>query len=133
MKIRVVQGLPFVQVTLSFQDKSLMLENVVLDTGSASSIFKMDLVSQIGIVPEPHDTVRQVRGVGGIEFVLAKQLDELRVGSLQAKSFSVEIGAMGYGFDFDGILGFDFLQQVGAVIDLNRMKISTSIVDDTGD
>ena len=28
-----------------------------------------------------------------------------------------------YGFDFDGIVGFDFLQQSGAVIDLHRMKI----------
>jgi hypothetical protein len=33
---------------------------------------------------------------------------------------------MDYRFAIDGILGFDFLQQTGAVIDLEKMEIRSS-------
>jgi hypothetical protein len=31
---------------------------------------------------------------------------------------------MGYGFDIDGIIGMDFLAQVGAIMDLGNMLVS---------
>jgi hypothetical protein len=39
MKIRVPDGLPFVKVTLIHQKKVLEIEDVLLDTGSAGTIF----------------------------------------------------------------------------------------------
>jgi len=38
-------------------------------------------------------------------------------------NFAIEVGAMDYGFAIDGIIGTDFLLQVGAVIDLSRLEI----------
>jgi hypothetical protein len=37
--------------------------------------------------------------------------------------FAIEVGAMDYGFSLDGIVGMDFLLQVGAVIDLSRLEV----------
>jgi hypothetical protein len=45
------------------------------------------------------------------------------VGKLQVSDFDIEVGAMDYGFAIDGIIGTDFLLQVGAVIDLSRLEI----------
>ena len=42
---------------------------------------------------------------------------------LSVDDFEIEVGAMDYGFDIDGIVGMDFLIQVGAVIDLERLEI----------
>ncbi|WP_255694982.1 hypothetical protein [Virgibacillus salidurans] len=39
MKINARYGLPFVQIKIEFSGKELFLENVLLDTGSAGSIF----------------------------------------------------------------------------------------------
>ncbi|MCK5525432.1 MAG: hypothetical protein KAI83_20070 [Thiomargarita sp.] len=39
MKIRMRDGLPFVKVTLIHQETVLEIEEVLLDTGSASTIF----------------------------------------------------------------------------------------------
>ncbi len=36
---------------------------------------------------------------------------------------SVEIGPMDYGFDIDGILGFDLIREAKLVIDASRMSI----------
>ena len=41
----------------------------------------------------------------------------------ELKNFEIEIGAMDYGFVIDGIVGINFLHQVGACIDLARLEI----------
>ncbi|WP_260553494.1 hypothetical protein [Clostridium botulinum] len=35
----------------------------------------------------------------------------------------MEIGIIDYGFNIDGIIGIDFLRQIGAIIDLEKMKV----------
>lgn len=40
MNIHVNYGLPFVSVTIQFRNKKLALEKVLLDTGSAGTIFR---------------------------------------------------------------------------------------------
>ena len=39
------------------------------------------------------------------------------------EAFEIEVGAMDYRFEIEGILGMDFLTSVGAVIDLSRMQV----------
>ena len=38
MNLRIIDGLPFVEVTITFRGKSLRLGDVLLDTGSAGTI-----------------------------------------------------------------------------------------------
>lgn len=123
MKIRIKNGLPFISVTLVHHGQRVTLKNVLLDTGSAGSIFSTDKVAGIGLTYEPDDIVHRIRGVGGSEFVFTKRVDMLKVGELQITDFEIELGAMNYGFEMDGIIGLDFLTQVGALIDLDRMEL----------
>ena len=55
--------------------------------------------------------------------MFTKRVDRLSVGDLQVNDFQIEVGAMDYGFDIDGIIGMDFLIQVGAIIDLAKLEI----------
>jgi hypothetical protein len=123
MRIEVRDGLPYVAVTLQYRGQQLDLANVLLDTGSAGTLFAADQVLTVGLQYETHDPVHRIRGVGGAEFVFIKRLDRLSVGELQVSDFAIEVGAMEYGFAIDGIIGTDFLLQVGAVIDLSRLEI----------
>jgi predicted aspartyl protease len=123
MNIRLGDGLPYVMVSITHHGQQLSLENVLLDTGSVGTIFPTDKVLAIGLQYEADDTVRRIRGIGGAEFVFAKKVDRLSLGELQVNNFEVEVGAMDYGFEIDGILGMDFLTQVGAVIDLAKLEI----------
>ena len=45
-------GLPFVPIKIHYRDQVLELRKVLLDTGSASTLLKADIVGVIGIVPE---------------------------------------------------------------------------------
>jgi len=123
MEIFVRDGLPFVFATIIFRGNSLTLENVLLDTGSAGTIFKVDLLIDIGVQPEPYDMTKTVYGVGGKEFVYTKTMDKVMIGSMVSDNFQVEVGKMDYGIDIDGIIGFNFMQSVGMTIDTKKLRL----------
>ncbi len=78
MNLRLQDGLPFIEVTLDHHGQRLILPHVLLDTGSAGSLFAADELLKINVCLEPHDPLRRIRGVGGSEFVFVKTLDHLR-------------------------------------------------------
>ncbi|GIK56645.1 MAG: hypothetical protein BroJett015_23080 [Chloroflexota bacterium] len=123
MKIEVRDGLPYVSAKLTHLGKTITLNNVVVDTGSALTLFRTDDLLQLGILFASDDVVEQVRGIGGVETVVAKRIETISLGGLLLTDFIVDMSAMNYGFVIDGLLGFDFLQQAGAVIDLAAMEI----------
>ena len=123
MRIALRHGLPFVSVTVGYRDRQLQLDDVLLDTGSAETVFSADRLLAIDLLYEADDAVHRIRGVGGAEFVFSKRVDSLSLGDLQVNGFNVEVGAMDYGFELDGILGLDLLMHVGAVIDLAQMDV----------
>ncbi len=123
MKIRLEGGLLYVSTELVYRAQKLTLSEVILDTGSAGTLFSADEAVKLGLVPEPNDPLRRVRGVGGSEFVFSKRLDSLSLGDLSLSSFPIQIGAMDYGFPIQGLIGLDFLMQARAVIDLSGLEI----------
>ena len=123
MKIHIREGLPFITVTLVYQGNQLDFKEALIDTGAAGSVFSADKVASIGLVADPFDSIRQIRGVGGVEFVFVRRIDSLVIGELEVKDFEVEFGVMDYGFEIEGIVGMDFLTQSGVVIDLAQLEL----------
>ena len=124
MQLQLRDGLPFTTVTICYLGNEIEIENVLVDTGSASTIFSADEVAKISIAPEPGDILYAIRGVGGSETVFNRLIDEIRVGDRGIEGFDIEVGGMDYGFPINGILGMDFLARLGAIIDLGNFRIS---------
>jgi hypothetical protein len=57
MNIDVRYGLPFVEVTICYLGNELRLKQVLLDTGSAGTVFSADIVDGIGVRVEPGDVL----------------------------------------------------------------------------
>jgi len=123
MRIDTWRGLPVVSGEVVRDGVTSDLPRVVLDTGSARTIIRSEDLNIVGPPAADAEGVHRVRGVGGYEFVLTDVADELRVGDMSATRFEVQIGTMEYGFEINAILGFDFLTQVGAMIDLSRLEL----------
>lgn len=87
VKLDIKYGLPFCKVTLIYKGKSISLDNVLLDTGSGGTVFKMDKVDEIGITIDKDDTIETISGVGGIEFVYKKTIDGINFGDMEIKDF----------------------------------------------
>jgi len=123
VKLQLRYGLPFCSIKLIYKGKEMILDDVLLDTGSGGTVFKMDKVEEIGITIEEDDIIETISGIGGSEFVYKKHVDSISMGDLNLDNFKVEIGVMDYGFEINGIVGIDFLKSVGAVIDLDKMLV----------
>ena len=67
--------------------------------------------------------IYRISGVGGSEFVYSKTIDSVKIGDMEAKKFPIEIGAMNYGFELDGIIGLDLLQQIKAIINIDKLTL----------
>jgi len=123
MQLLLKDELPFTTVKISYQGEAIEIDNVLVDTGSASTIFAADVLSTINVTPEPDDKLYAIRGVGGSETVFSREIDFVQVGEQRLDQFEIEIGGMDYGFEIKGILGMDFLATVGAIINLREFRI----------
>ena len=123
MQLKLVDGLPFVSVHVLSGSKMVEIPDVLIDTGSASTIFAADIMATVGISPVPEDVLHTIRGVGVVEVVFLRRIDEIWLGRKQLTGFEIEVGGMDYGFAINGILGMDFLQSLGVMIDLKQLEI----------
>jgi len=123
MRLQLRDGLPFTRVAIRYLGKEIEIDNVLVDTGSASMLFAADELARISIIPEPDDTLYAIRGVGGSETVFSRVVEEIRVAQHGVNQFEIEIGGMDYGFEINGVVGMDFLAGVGAIINLKDLRI----------
>lgn len=123
MRLILKDELLFTPIKVAYQGAEIEIHDVLVDTGSAITIFSADIVAQIGIVPEPTDMLHTVRGIGGTEVVFTRRVDYLQIDQQRLVHFEVEIGGMDYGFDINGILGMDFLIQAETIINLRDLKL----------
>ncbi len=123
MQLRLIDDLPFTTVNLTFNGIKIEIENVLIDTGSATTVLAADQVAKVGLVPAPDDILYTLRGIGGTEVVFARQVEYLQLEEHGLADFEVEIGGMDYGFEINGILGMDFLTEAKAIIDLGKLII----------
>jgi len=123
MQLSLKDNLPFVTISVTYNNQTVEIMDVLIDTGSGSTILAADNVQGIHITPSPNDTLYSIRGIGGSEVVYSRIIDCIKIGEYCINNFEVEIGGMDYGFKINGILGTDFLLQSDAIINLHDMKI----------
>lgn len=122
-ELYIVHGLPLVAVTIFANQKQLTLQAVLVDTGSAGTVFQTDALAAVDLFPEGKDEIITMTGIGGSETVIEKQVEALEVGNLSVSPFTIQMGALDYSLKLDGILGADFLLATGAQINFKTMTI----------
>ena len=123
MQLQLKYDLPCVTVRVAYRGAEIEIPDVIVDTGSGSTLISTEYAARAGILPLPQDRLRNVQGVGGIEAVFIRQVDRIQVGERQLRGFEIDVGIMDYGFAINGLLGMNFLLQSGAVIDLEALTI----------
>ncbi|GAA0322125.1 hypothetical protein GCM10008931_11970 [Oceanobacillus oncorhynchi subsp. oncorhynchi] len=89
-------------------------------------VVSTDLAELIGSVAEEDDIIYRISGVGGSEFVYSKTVDIVKIGDMSVRKFVLEIGAMNYGFELDGIIGLDLLRQMKAIINIDELTLMSN-------
>ncbi|HOU13300.1 MAG TPA: aspartyl protease family protein [Anaerolineae bacterium] len=124
MQLNLRDGLAFISVAATYAGKTCVISDVIVDTGSATTMFSANQLAALDITPEPDDVLYTIKGVGGVEVVFSRKISCLQIDSCEVTDFEIEVGGMDYGFTINGILGMDFLLQTGAILDLEHLEIS---------
>jgi hypothetical protein len=79
MQLSLRNNLPFIAVRISHRGLAIEVADVLVDTGSASTVFSADAAARLNIA----------RGVGGRELVFTRRLDQIEVDGYGLNAFEV--------------------------------------------
>lgn len=125
MNIELINGLPIVSFPLTYNNQTILLNNVLLDTGCSTTIFDTDVVDQIGLEID-FINGRSVRmfGVGGqSELCYQQEISNLAIDNLSLQSFNIQLGITKDSYGFEAILGIDIMLHFGFKIDFVNLKV----------
>jgi len=123
MRLTLRDGLLLVPVTVTHRRREIHVPDMVVDTGSATTMLSADIVAQIGIIPEHQDVLHVIHGIGRTEVVFSRFVERLQVGPQAIAPFEIEVGGIDDAFGINGVLGTDFLLRTGAIIDLSTRRL----------
>lgn len=124
MKIRIENGLPIVSINLKYNNRSITLEKVLLDTGSSNTIIDTDLVQKINLFIDPiNGKARRMYGIGGeSELCYEQKVNNLIIETYTLNDFSIQLGITRETYGFDGILGTDFILYNKLILDFSTLN-----------
>lgn len=122
MKIEFRDGLIFSSIEITYNGKSKVIDNMVIDTGAAKTLISADAVEDLGIKVEGNDELVVSSGIGGTEVSFVKAIDKIVLGDVSIINKRIDFSNMDYD-DLNGLLGLDLLMDSGFIIDLKNLKI----------
>lgn len=122
MKIDYKDGLLFTSIEVTYNGKSKIIDNIVVDTGAENCLISQEEVDDIGIRISRDDEIVTSYGIGGTEHAFVKIVDEIKIGEIQINDFSIDFTVFPYE-DINGLLGLDALIEGGFIINLNTLTI----------
>jgi hypothetical protein len=128
MKEQLQHGLPIIALTLTHNNQSIVLQNVLFDTGCAATVFDTDALAQIGVfIDFINGRAKRMYGVEGTSEICYEQmLPELQIQHFTLNNFPIQLGSIQEPYGFEGILGIDFMMRVRCKADFETMKIKFS-------
>ena len=125
MNMKFQDGLLFTSIQVSFRGSTKVIENIVIDTGTAETIISPGAVEDIGIFAELEDSVNSFYGVGGsLHNFFSKNVEKVKLGEVSLEEVKIDFGVIDPKGYINGLLGLDLLMKLGAVIDLKKLSLT---------
>ena len=129
MNIHLVKGLPIISFPLTYNSQTILLTNVLLDTGCSTTIFDTDIVDQIGLeIDFINGRAVRMFGVGGqSELCYQQEVSNLLIDTLSLQNFNIQLGITKESYGFEAILGIDIMIHFGFIIDFVDLQVLNNL------
>lgn len=122
MKLTIVNGILISPLRISHKGKSVRLDSMIIDTGSAHTWVNLDVVEDLlDVGPEEGDQIVTAFGIGGRDIANRKRIEQIQFENFSTQGFQIDFGRLGV--DIDGLIGLDLLTAGSFVINLARMEV----------
>jgi len=123
MNIKLKNGLLYATLELTYNGKSKILDDIIIDSGAAHSIICPDIVEDLGIEDSPEDELITMYGIGGSQYAYRKKIDSIKFGSCLVNGYKLDFGYIDENGRINGLFGLDLLMEMGLILDLKNLKI----------
>lgn len=123
MKIKYRNGLLYTSLEITYNSKTKIIDDIIIDTGAAHSIISPDVVEDLGIVASPEDDIIIMYGIGGEQYAYRKKIDGIKFGACIIDGYKLDFGFIDEIGKINGLLGLDLLMKMGLVLDLKNLDI----------
>jgi hypothetical protein len=118
MKLEYKEGLIFTSIKISFNGKSKIINNIVINTALMQSIISSKVVGDIGINSDSSNAFENNKNT-----LFTKVIDKITLGCNSIEKISVDFDLIDNELEINGLLGLDILIKFGAVIDLKNLEL----------
>jgi predicted aspartyl protease len=113
-------------LTVTFRGKSLIIDGIIVDTGSSHTVICPDVLEAIGVTYENGDSIYEAYGIGGSVPFYTKVMDKIQIDTLTIKKFELDVGMLPK--EHNGLLGLDILKSYNFIIDLDKLELYPSTI-----
>lgn len=124
-KLKFKNGLLYTDIKLTHEDKSVVVNDVIVDTGASHTIILPEYLEIMDVGFSDTDTIVKASGYGGtIEYSVRKSIDKISLGNIEIDNMRLDFGEIDPHERVNGLLGLDFLKKAGITIDLSNDTIN---------
>lgn len=128
-KLQYKKGLLYTSIELRYKEKSIIIEDVIIDTGASHTIIATEYLEQMDIPLLDNDELVKATGYGGMVcYSIRKRLDQIRCGNLVLKDMKLDFGVIDPNDKINGLIGLDFLIAAKSIIDLVDLSIYNKLI-----
>ncbi len=118
------EGLLYASIRLKYNEKSIFIDDVIIDTGALHTIIATEYLEKMDIPLLDEDELVKATGYGGMVcYSVRKKISEISCGGLVLKDFKLDFGVIDPNDRINGLIGLDFLMGAKAIIDLVNLTI----------
>ncbi|SHK44912.1 Aspartyl protease [Clostridium cavendishii DSM 21758] len=123
-KVQFKNGLIYTSITLTHEDKSIVIDDVIIDTGASHTIIVADFLENMDVSFSEEDKLVKASGYGGtVCYSVRKRIDSITCGDIKLDNLKIDFGEIDPNERVNGLLGLDFCIKAGVVIDLVDLAI----------
>ena len=118
-------GLLYATVDIEHNGKTIIVDDVIIDTGAYHSIILTDYLEELDVGFSENDELVKSSGYGGVQMTsVRKMMDRMRMGNIELNNFKIDFGDIDPYERVNGLIGLDFLKGAGVIIDIVDSTIS---------
>ena len=118
-KLQLKDGLLYATVNLRHEEKCIVVDNVIIDTGAFHTIIAPNFLEKLDVAFSEEDELVKASGYGGtVSYSLRKKIDSIECEGIKINDIKIDFGEIDPNERVNGLIGLDFLRKAGIILDL---------------
>lgn len=118
-KLQRKDGLLYTSITLGHEGKSIIVNDVIIDTGAFHTIIAPNFLEEMDIAFSDEDELVKASGYGGtVCYSVRKKINLIECQDIKVNDMKIDFGEIDPNERVNGLIGLDFLRKAGVILDL---------------